>query len=253
MTDFRGTKGGARDHYPYITRSLLELYDEGALDNVIDIVVEPGYGHVAVISYADGSQRITYGNDPGLNSSASSELAKDKGHTKFRLRNIGVVCPEGDEFLLPWWAEIIGNSQHTRGNTNIKTTSMIERYIEEERGYPAYIKPINGSNGADVFKIYSPDELPAILAMYNQKRVRVAMVEEPINMPDYRVVILDGELISAYRRMPLAVTGDGHSTVRELLAVLQTQYFDEGRDTRIDVEDSRIGKELQRQRPDATL
>jgi D-alanine-D-alanine ligase-like ATP-grasp enzyme len=250
MTDFRGAEGGARDHFPYITRSLLELYDEGALDNVTDVLVEPRYGHVARISYADGSHRITYGNDLGLNGSASSELATDKGHSKFILRSIGVACPEGDEFLLPWWAERIGASQHLRGNMSIKTTPMIAEYIEKERGYPVYIKPVDGSKGADIFKIYGSDELPAIFDTYDKKRVRVAMVEEPIDMPDYRVVTLDGELISAYRRIPLAVTGDGRSTVQELVTSLQTQYFNEGRDTRIGTDDLRICAELQRQNMD---
>ncbi|MEK7153732.1 MAG: hypothetical protein AAB834_07295, partial [Patescibacteria group bacterium] len=246
-TGFRGAEGGSRDHYPYVTRSLLQLYDEGTLTNVTDVLVEPDYGHIARITYYDGSHRITYGNDLGLNTGAAAELAKDRGHSKFLLRALGVECPDGDEFLLPWWAERIGPSQHARGNHFIKTTDMAHGYIEAHYGYPMYVKPVDGSKGADIFKVYDHGQLTDAFNTYNEKKVRVAMVEKPIDMPDYRIVTLDGELISAYRRIPLAVIGDGESTVRQLVDALQQRYFDEGRDTRLNAEDPRIAQYLSRQ------
>lgn len=250
MTDFRGAEGGSRDHYPYITRSLLELYDEGALPNVTDVVVESEYGYVANITYDDGSHRMTCGNDLGLNGSAAGDVARDKGHTKFFLRAWGIECPDGEEFLMPWWADTIRQSQVARGNTTIKTTNSAQEYIESTHGYPVYVKPVDGSKGAGVYKVHSANELPNILESYAEKRVRVAMVEESINMPDYRIVTLDGELISAYRRIPLAVTGNGKDNVRTLLEAVQQRYFEEGRDTRIDPNDPRILAQLRKQAVD---
>lgn len=247
MVDFRGTEGGSRDHYPYITRSLLELYDEGALPNVTAIVVEPEYGYVANITYDNGSHRMTSGNDLGLNGSAAGDVAKDKGHTKFFLRKWGVECPNGDEFLLPWWADTIYQNQIARGKINVRTIAHAQEYIEENHGYPVYVKPVDGSKGAGVYKVHSADELPGVFDSYTEKRVRVAMIEEPINMPDYRIVTLDGELISAYRRIPLAVTGDGKNNVLTLLEAVQQRFFDEGRDTRIDPHDPRILAQLRKQ------
>ncbi|HEX8227006.1 MAG TPA: hypothetical protein VF572_04015 [Candidatus Saccharimonadales bacterium] len=140
-------------HYPYVTRSLLKLFDEGELTNVTDVIVEPEYGYVSRISYKNGTHRITYGNDLGLNASAASDLAKDKGHTKFMLRAMDVNCPDGQEFLLPWWAEVVRSSTRMKNKPEIKTTDDAGEYIENEMGYPVYVKPVDGSKGKNVFKI----------------------------------------------------------------------------------------------------
>lgn len=243
------TSGHASDipeHYAYVTRSLMRLFHEGKLSNVTAIDVEPNYGYTARITYTNETYRVTYGNDLGLNPGAASDLAKDKGHTKFMLRTIGVNCPQGKEFLLPWWAEQIGPSQQQRGNAKIKDTSMAADYIAEIIGYPAYIKPVDGSKGSGVTKVMQENELSAVFDEFSTKRVRVAIVEEAINMPDYRVVVLDGELISAYQRIPITVTGDGKRSVAELIDDLQQAYLATGRDTRFSSGDERFSLYLQR-------
>lgn len=230
--------------YPYVTMRALHLFNEGALDNVKHIDVEPDYGYVTRISYKDGGHRITYGNDLGLNTGSACELAKDKGHTKFMLRTIGVETPEGREFLLPWWADKISKSVHYQHKTDIRTTDEADRYLREGFGYPAYTKPVSGSKGADVLKVYTPDDLSSAFDLFAEKRVKVAIVEKPVDMPDYRIVVLDGELISAYERVPLAVTGTGEHTITELLNSLQQRYVKEGRDTVLMPDDPQILKHL---------
>lgn len=230
----------SRDHYAYVTRMAIRLFNQGLLTNVFSIDIEPMYGYTTRLNYDDGSHRITYGNDLGLNPSSASDLANDKGHAKFMLRNIGVNCPEGQEFLLPWWAEQIGASQKARGNTNIQTTHEALAYIKNTIGYPAYIKPVSGSKGLGVHKVENLFDAQDVFHEYEESRVRVAVVEEAIQMPDYRVVMLDGALISAYKRNPLQVRGDGENSVETLVGQLQEKYFDEGRDTIINLSDPRI-------------
>jgi len=234
----------AKGHYPYITRNLIKLFREGKLPNVTSVLVEPEYGYTTRITYVDGGVRITYGNNLGLNVGTATDLAKDKGHTKFMLRAIGINCPNGQEFLLPWWADAIRESQERDGNSNLRVADMADSYLQSGFGYPAYIKPVDGSKGADVFKVFSPSDLRRVLEIYGERRIRVAVVEEPINMPDYRIVILDGELISAYQRIPLAVVGDGSMTIRDLLLATQQRFINEGRDTRINPNDPQIIEHL---------
>lgn len=236
----------SRDHYAYVTRSLIKLYNEGALTNVVGIDVEPEYGYTARLRYTDGTYRITYGNDLGLNPGAAEDLAKDKGHTKFLLRAIGVECPDGREFLLPWWAETIGSNQQKKGNTSMHIAAEAAEYVESSLGYPVYVKPVAGSKGIGVQRVDTAPELGATLAELNAARSRVAIVEEAISMPDYRIVVLDGELISAYRRDPLAVVGDGTKTIGSLLDSIQHQYDQEGRDTVIDPSSPNIRSHLLR-------
>jgi D-alanine-D-alanine ligase-like ATP-grasp enzyme len=232
------------EYYSYVTRSIMRLHQQGRLTNVTNINVEPEYGYTTRLEYDDGSYRVTYGNDLGLNTGAASDLAKDKGHSKFLFNSIGVNHPKGKEFLLPWWSEEIKESQLRRGNTSMRTTDHAAGYINSELKYPVYVKPVSGSKGLGVFRVDESSKLQEVFDSYDTERVRVAVIEEAIAMPDYRIVILDGQLISAYQRKPLSVTGDGDRTVAELLRDKQEQFILEGRDTRIDMEDPRIALEL---------
>jgi D-alanine-D-alanine ligase-like ATP-grasp enzyme len=231
-------------HYPYLTRRTIDLHRRGLLTLVTALDVEPEYGYVTRVNYDNGRSRIMYGNDLGINVGAACDLAKDKGHTKFMLRSMGVSTPRGAEFLLPTWAKRVRESSRLASKTNIQEMHDIAPFVESNFGYPAYVKPIDGSKGAGVFKVFGRSELHEALDTLEENKVRLALVEEPITMPDYRVITLDGDLISAYRRVPLSVTGDGTSTITQLLSTLQDKFVAEGRDTRISIRDPRIGAHL---------
>ncbi len=222
----------------------MRLFNEGRLTNVANVLVEPVDGRVTRIEYSDGSFRITYGNDLGLNPGAAEDLAKDKGHTKFMLRSIGVVCPRGEEFLLPWWSESIKALQEQPGELASKTTDQADEYVQKSIGYPVYVKPVSGSKGDDVYRVDTAEEMANIFRLYEEKGVKVAVVEEAVFMPDYRVVILDGKLISAYKRIPLAVIGNGIDTTKTLIHKLQTHYLSEGRKTQLNNQNQRIIQHL---------
>lgn len=239
----------SKSHYSYVTRRIISLFNDGRLTNVESVDVEPEYGYTTRLCYRDCSVRITYGNDLGLNPGAAEDLAKDKGHTKFLLEKLGISTPKGKTFLLPWWIERIGASQAAKGNTSLRGIDVAEAYILGElSGFPAYIKPVNGSKGGGIYKVSDSDELFSVFNEYEHNRISVALIEAPIqNMPDYRVVVLDGKMISAYRRDPLAVTGNGELSVLELIELTQAKYIQEGRDTNIVVNDARIAAELKKQ------
>lgn len=239
------TKIVNKEHYAYVTRMIVDLYNDRRLTNVTNVVVEPDYGYVTQLTYIDGSTRITYGNDIGLNSGAACELAKDKGHSKFLLRSVGINCPEGREFLLPWRAARISPRQLQHNHTDMITTSEAFGYVDSELGYPVYVKSVDGSKGSGVFKVTSELELHDVFEEYERKKVAVAMVEKPVDMPDYRLVILDGELISAYQRIPLTIVGDGTATIAELLLQRQRVFDTSGRDTLLNLDDVRIAMRLQ--------
>jgi len=78
-------------------------------------------------------------------------------------------------------------------------------------------------------------------------RDRIALVQTPLSGKDYRIVVLDGEVISAYERIPLNIIGDGRLTVRQLLVKKQKGFIASGRDTIIRSEDARIAQNLKRQ------
>lgn len=234
----------AQEHYPYLTRALLRLYNEGFLPNVASVDVEPDYGRTSRLTYTDGRHRFIYGNDLGLNSGAAEKFANDKGYSKFLLRAIGVDCPAGAEFLLPWWADAIRDSQQRRGNSNMRTADEAHSYVDSNLGYPVYVKPVTGSLGNGVVRVDEPRELLVALDELNERKSRVAVVEQAIGMPDFRVVVFDGQLICAYERVPLSIVGDGVSSVTDLLALKQKELIESGRSIIFRPEDPRVKAKL---------
>ena len=95
-------------------------------------------------------------------------------------------------------------------------------------------------------KIDSKDEYYRV-AQEIFERTNVMIVERFHTGSDYRVVVFDGEIISAYTRIPLNVTGNGKSTIDELLTEKQSQFMESGRDTIIDRNDTRISVKLEKQ------
>jgi D-alanine-D-alanine ligase-like ATP-grasp enzyme len=76
---------------------------------------------------------------------------------------------------------------------------------------------------------------------------RVALVQPLVAGLDYRVVVLDKEVISAYQRIPLNVIGDGRSTILQLLRKKQRSFVAASRDTRLKMDDPRIRQKLRHQ------
>ena len=85
----------APPHYPFITRVLIELFESGSLPNVASIQIEPVYGYVGRIVYRDGKVRFFRGSSMGVNRLGASEIARDKGYTKFFLEQLGYATPRG--------------------------------------------------------------------------------------------------------------------------------------------------------------
>jgi len=240
--------GGERHHgvppthrrYPFVTRMAATLFAEGLLTNVTRIDIEPEFGYVTRIHYRNGANRMTRANDVGLNSGAASDVVKDKAYTKFFLRQGGYTCPRGESFLLPWWADKLRPALTAHGALALRTTDQALGYVHAELPLPVYAKPVDGSKGVNVFYCADEADLTRAIQTFEHDHVKVALIEEAIHLPDFRLVILNGELISAYRRVPLAVTGDGQSTIAELLVLLQDEYHQTGRDTFLKTDDARI-------------
>ncbi|HEX6154229.1 MAG TPA: hypothetical protein VFZ19_11980, partial [Solirubrobacterales bacterium] len=177
----------AKPYYSYVTRTLLDLFDEGRLPLVESIEVEPEYGYAARVRYRDGSIRMIRGNDVGLNPSGSCDVAKDKGHSKFFLERSKITCPRGSAFLLPWWAAKLRSSRRGAGGGRMRLTEDAPAYVAEQLGYPVYVKPVDGSQGSNISRCERPDALVDALAKLECERVRVAIVEEAVELPDYRL------------------------------------------------------------------
>jgi D-alanine-D-alanine ligase-like ATP-grasp enzyme len=171
-----------------------------------------------------------------LNPVGASDVAKDKDYANFFMKRMGYPTVIGRAFFSNEWSRAI----HSRRNID-----AAYQYATK-MGFPVFVKPNSGSQGVDVAKVHT--KLGFYRAMHKVfKRDRVALVQTPVLGKDYRIVVLDKKVISAYERVPLNVLGDGHSTMRQLLTKKQRQFAATGRDTIIRAEDKRIAENLKRQ------
>lgn len=133
-------------------------------------------------------------------SSIGVELACDKEDTKYLLEQAEIEVPKGD---------IISKERSLKETCN---------YV----GYPLVIKPIDGNHGRGISVDINSYE-DAVKAFHAAKEVsRRVIVEKYITGQDYRLLVINNTFIAAALRSPAHVIGDGKSTIKELVAMVNT-------------------------------
>jgi D-alanine-D-alanine ligase-like ATP-grasp enzyme len=199
------------------------------------IVIEPEWNIVGQIIFKNGRKRYFRYSTLDLNPVGASDVAKDKDYANFFMKKMGYPTIPGTTFFSKQWADAIGSK---------KKIDAGYRYAKKI-GFPVIVKPNSGSQGVAVAKAHTKKDF--YQAMRNVfMHDRIALVQTPVAGKDYRVVVLDNKIISAYERIPLNITGNGTSTVKQLLAQKQKQFVKTGRDTIIRAEDKRVAQKLKR-------
>ncbi len=218
---------------PYLTALVKKLAPKiGA-----KVVVEPEWGITAQIKYKNGVVRSLRMYTLDLNPIASSDIARDKDYAKYFMKESGYPVAEGDTVYSDAWADAIGSN---------KKLSYGIKYAKK-LSYPVIVKPNSKSMGVGVCVAHSEKELTSALKEI-WKGDKIAIIERYMPGRDYRIVVLDGEIISTYERTQLSVVGDGKNTILKLLEIKQKNFIKENRDTKINFKDRRIKLKLKKQR-----
>lgn len=113
----------------------------------------------------------------------------------------------------------------------------------QELWYPVIVKPNNLSQWKWIRKVVDEPELrdaiSEVLALTDVYRIESYFCGD-----DYRIVVLDGEIVSAYQRIPLAVRWDGIHTVDALLREKVESLSHLWREIRLSLDDPRIPMKL---------
>lgn len=195
--------------------------------------MEPRWNIVGQIIFQSGRKRYFRYASLDLNPLGASEIAKDKGFANFFMQDMGYPTIEGRAFFSDHWAKAIDSDQDIHA---------AYRYAQS-LGFPVIVKPNSGSQGAGVALTHDKEAFYRAMKTVFE-RDRVALVQRPVKGRDYRVVVLDNQVISAYERIPLNVIGDGKSTIQDLLFRKQQSFVASSRDTQLDIQDSRIEEKL---------
>jgi D-alanine-D-alanine ligase-like ATP-grasp enzyme len=201
------------------------------------IIMEPNWKIVGQIVFKSGRKRYFRYSSLDLNPLGASEIAKDKDYATFFMARLGYPTVQGKTFFSKEWARAIGSPS--------RSIEAAYRYATR-LGFPVIVKPNSGSQGSGVALVHDKKSMYRALRQIF-RRDRVALVQKPVHGKDYRLVVLDDQVISAYQRIPLSVSGDGKQTVRQLLIAKQRRFVAASRDTQIRIDDLRIAEKLKRQ------
>lgn len=194
------------------------------------VIMEPEWGVVGQIIFKNGNIRYFRGGCMDLNTLGSTEIAVDKDYSYFFMNNLGYKTIPGKAFYSNKWSKAIG-VKHRNIDDGFK--------YAESLGLPVIIKPNSGAQGSGVQLVRNKrDFYRGMKSIF--KRDRIAIVQTLVQGNDYRIVVLDDKVISAYQRIPLNLTGNGKLNIRQLLKEKQRQFVALGRDTKIRMNDPRI-------------
>ncbi|MBA5778624.1 ATP-dependent carboxylate-amine ligase [Stappia sp. F7233] len=203
--------------------------------------VEPVYGYAGYIEAADGRRHFFKGTNFDINGAGAASLAKDKDYAGRMLAEAGLPVPEAVLIHAPRrrYAMALKNPVVA---SRLATEAAAEIFAETV-GWPVFVKPNEGSEGEGVMKAGDREALGAALGELFQLNDRV-LVQKAVGGNDYRVVVLDGEVLAAFHRVPLRVSGDGRSMLGRLIEMRIAELGAEGRGRRIAADDPRILKHL---------
>lgn len=128
-------------------------------------------------------------------SAVAVDIACNKAFTKEVLAEAGVPVPEG----------------------GTASTEEEAAALARSIGFPVAVKPVSGNQGRGVTAYVAGErELREAFAQASAVDRRV-VIERWVPGHPYRVLVVRGRMVAAARREPAHVTGDGRSTVAELI------------------------------------
>ena len=187
--------------------------------------------------------RFTQGKALGPSTASLVEAADSRGIPHMRLNQYSLVQLGHGKYQQRIQATITSKTSHIavelacdkeethRILEDLGLPVPAQRLVRSERGavraaerigYPVVVKPLNGNHGRGV-SINLKDQSQVETAFEQaRKHGRSIIVERFIEGLDHRMLVVNGELVAAAKRVPGHVTGDGNSTIEELVEVVNS-------------------------------
>ncbi len=205
-------------------RDLKKLRVEGALGPTTEAIVKEAEARVipwmelntramTQLGYGANQKRIQASQSEGT-SILGIELAGDKEATKEILQKHGIPVPRGVKIRYfdgggCWGLPSISNHR----------VDELRGAIEQLDDFPVVIKPLDGNHGRGVttdINSWREAEAAFDTAIATSKLGEV-IVERYHLGRDYRVLVVNGQVVAVAERVPAQVVGDGRSTIAELV------------------------------------
>jgi cyanophycin synthetase len=134
----------------------------------------------------------------GRTSNIAVELASDKEETNRILRDLGLPVP----------------------NQRLVRRAQDAVRAAERIGFPVVVKPLAGNHGRGVsINLKTPDEVEVAFDKAREHG-RNVIVEGFLEGYDHRLLVVNGKLVAAAKRMPGHVVGDGKHSIEQLVDIV---------------------------------
>ncbi|MDX1403126.1 MAG: cyanophycin synthetase [Woeseiaceae bacterium] len=134
----------------------------------------------------------------GRTSNIAVELASDKEETNRILRDLGLPVPK---------QKLVRNAKDAAR-------------AAERIGFPVVVKPLSGNHGRGVsINLTTPEEVEVAFEKAREHG-RNVLVESFLVGYDHRLLVVNGKLVAAAKRMPGHVVGDGKHTIEQLVEIV---------------------------------
>ncbi|AVS75534.1 cyanophycin synthetase [Paracidovorax cattleyae] len=151
-------------------------------------------GNLVQLGYGAAQRRI-WTAETDQTSAIAEGIAQDKDFTKRLLATCGVPVPEG---------RVVANAQETWD-------------VAQDIGFPVTVKPSDGNHARGVtLELYGEAEIRAAFALAEPEGSAV-IVERFIEGTEHRLLVVGGKVVAACRGEVVSVSGNGRSTLRELV------------------------------------
>jgi len=136
----------------------------------------------------------------GKTGNIAVELACDKEETNTILRDLGLPVPQ---------------QRLVRSSSDAKRAAA-------RIGFPVVLKPLAGNHGRGVsINLKTPEEVEVAFDKAREHG-RSIIVEGYLEGYDHRLLVVNGKLVAAAKRMPGHVAGDGKNTIEALVDVVNS-------------------------------
>jgi D-alanine-D-alanine ligase-like ATP-grasp enzyme len=195
-----------------------------------ELEVIPGADNSGRITLPSGRVRYFHRLHWDLNTLGAAAIALDKDATSRVLKRLGYTVPTGRSF---WY---VGRLREAR---DIGGAYAYARRL----GLPVLLKPNDSSGDQHVSVAYTRAQFYA-----GAREVFAAskklLVQRIARGSDCSIVVLDGEVLMASEKTPPYVFGDGHSSIRKLIAASQRLIRGAGHPTELRLDDVRVRRHL---------
>jgi len=190
-----------RKFVEFATATMLPVQDRAMVRTAraLDIPARRLVGRTIVLGEGRYQQRLS-ATKTSLTNVVSNDLAANKDYSRRVLMDVGLPVPRYERI-------------YTR-----RGAGEAARRI----GFPVVVKPNNGSMGSGVS--VGMKNQREVAAAYNRARElsRSILVEEVVEGADYRMLVINGRLCAASRRVPAHVVGDGVHTIEALVDLVNS-------------------------------